>query len=519
MAVNRYSFWLLLLLFPVIAFAQDDSTEVKGPPELTVEDTTALIDYARHLFRPQPQVGLFVSPADIAPPAKALKPEKPATQTMVDSLESLLGLDPVYDSQLYLELGLAHQRLRNHKKAVISFKTSVDILDKVLLRKTDSAELYAMRAEAYYHLRKPAEVIFNCEQTLRLEPDHEDARLRLPTMYFILNNYPRAREAIREVLDRDSMAVEFYLLSCNLDIGECGLDTAAKIHTQAWRNLPIDSIFDLKEIKQKALKYPDHYRTQLAYHLVKHYYLFYKLYLTADEGQTQYYPSKTDQNDLKELMVFYKSALKNPAAEDHYMLYFGIGNCYALQNNFKKAAGWFRKAIEARPVSKSNQLRNAALAYDALIACHYLTGNKSRALEILEEKIEVKPEIDPQTHDKITLAQMQLAVGNQEASTRACYGAISGDSYEVGAYTGLTISSLAEGDLSRAEAHLNTVHTLSPDQLSSQGLFGVLLLLKGNYSTARYVFSKIRDRGDIDEESKAIIQRYFPDLYEAGQNF
>ncbi len=135
---------------------------------------------------------------------------------------ALLGCDKTEEVQEYIKNGKALYKEGSYKKARIEFKNAIQADNQ--------------QADAFYHLalmdeqdRNITDMYKNLGQTIQIDPENIEARLKLATLLLLSNDFERVNEQVTEILKRSENHSDALALKAAVLLKEKKIDASVKI--------------------------------------------------------------------------------------------------------------------------------------------------------------------------------------------------------------------------------------------------------------------------------------------------
>ena len=212
---------------------------------------------------------------------------------------------------------------------------------------------------------------------------------------------------------------------------------------------------------------------------------------------------------LKNFETFLKQFIKDKQFNNKYTLYYSLAAIEFLQNNYKKAIYYYKRAIPLKPFKFRDNEDQVASSYKNIISCYLTMGDTVNAELWTQLKIEDKASYDPVVDDIIDLAYFKLYNKNMEEGEKLLKKAIEIDPNSYQAYTGLANIALAKENIKLTEELLNKSYKIYPDSPSLTKTLILQLLYQNDLETAKFLVYKLKQEDPNDSFSDEIIKDFF----------
>jgi tetratricopeptide (TPR) repeat protein len=214
---------------------------------------------------------------------------------------------------------------------------AIEYLNKAIKLQPDAADVYFIRATAYYDLGQPQLAIKDYNEAIRLKPDYASAYYNRGNAYASFRQYERASKDYNEAIHLEpNYAMAYYSLgNAYLKLGQ-----------------PQRAIEDYNEVIRLEPNYASAYYSQgNAYASLRQYERASKDYNEAIRLEPNYAMAYYNRGNAylklgqpQRAIEDYNEAIR---LEPNYaMAYYNKACCFALQKNSIQACNWLRLAIE-----------------------------------------------------------------------------------------------------------------------------------------------------------------------------
>ncbi|PCI92594.1 MAG: hypothetical protein COB15_17445 [Flavobacteriales bacterium] len=283
-----------------------------------------------------------------------------------------------------------------------------------------------------------------------------------------------------------------------------------------FKGIPSDYSF----LDQFQSSYPNQKDIQISCRSMKLMILFYNkiIQLSLNPSKTvinynwmdyRFVHSEKEIVQLKNFETFLKQFIKDKQFNNKYTLYYSLAAIEFLQNNYKKAIYYYKRAIPLKPFKFRDNEDQVASSYKNIISCYLTMGDTVNAELWTQLKIEDKASYDPVVDDIIDLAYFKLYNKNMEEGEKLLKKAIEIDPNSYQAYTGLANIALAKENIKLTEELLNKSYKIYPDSPSLTKTLILQLLYQNDLETAKFLVYKLKQEDPNDSFSDEIIKDFF----------
>ncbi|MCK5924410.1 MAG: tetratricopeptide repeat protein, partial [Methylococcales bacterium] len=370
---------------------------------------------------------------------------------------ALLGCDKTEEVQEYIKNGKALYKEGSYKKARIEFKNAIQADNQ--------------QADAFYHLalmdeqdRNITDMYKNLGQTIQIDPENIEARLKLATLLLLSNDIERVNEQIVEILKRSENHSDALALKAAVFLKEKKIDESVKI---------VDAILlkdagNLSAIQLKVALYSEDKKFTEALGVVN----------KALENNTI---DKYRLNLLKLQLLF---ALKDYAAlEKHYIVLIkNFPN--KLEFSYRLADYYFQRKEEAKSVAvlKDTIAKNPEVLAPKLALIKILTLRDPKQAEAQIKEYLVKTPKAAGLY--FSLAKLYNAQKQPEKSVEQLHLVIKNSENEQAKSNARILLATNEKDPKIAKGFVDDVLAVDEHHLGALLLKAKFQLMKGAYDDA-----------------------------------
>jgi tetratricopeptide (TPR) repeat protein len=441
-----------------------------------------------------------------------ITPDKPASLESIKELEKSLKGD-ASDAIIFGSIAGVYKRLKMQEEAEASRQKAIYLLTKVVEEHPDSVQAIFSLSGVYLSGGQFEESISLLRKTLVIKPDYQDPNVAITMMYLFSGQfdsiYPFLLERTGKYPELYSSYVPapiyyFYNMYRNINLLE--KDQIQRLNTDSV--MAMDLLTSYYERNKKD--YDREYLYRASYQTTLAAYLVFRAITRPDFDNDNIYFGITgpDKERLLESEKFFLSSLKKKEVENKYLSYKILGSTYLLLDQPKKAIPYIKKAIELRPVNKSNTMMNADEAYENLIACHFILKDTTACEKVLLEKIKVNPAIDPNSLDYQHLGNLYMSRHQFAEAEKMYTKAIDLNYGNAEAMMGLAVLQFRKSNKKGANDYIKRAYAADKNTWQIYYL-SALMALEDNDAKNAYEFyqitKKMNDRVWLDEE----IEKYF----------
>jgi len=129
-------------------------------------------------------------------------------RSAVEDLTKAITIRP-FDAVYFLNRGVFHSRLEEHKEAVEDFSNAINFASDIIKERLKIDEkIFYLRGKEYTELKKYDKAIEDFSETLIVKPDHDETLLLRGKAYYLAGEKEKAKADITEYLSRKRKATD-----------------------------------------------------------------------------------------------------------------------------------------------------------------------------------------------------------------------------------------------------------------------------------------------------------------------
>ncbi|RMG09286.1 MAG: tetratricopeptide repeat protein [Acidobacteria bacterium] len=388
-------------------------------------------------------------------------------------ISSIIYLSCINNAQKYVQLGEEFLQKRKYERAVMAFRTAIDVNPSLV-------DAYDGLAKAYQALGQISEAIASLEKALRINPENLEMKTRLAALYLSVSppQLSETEKIINEILSTNPNYADAHILKANLLIKTgASEDEILKVFNYAIQLEPQrqESYFALARFLTQRQRYKEAEdilkRALNINEKAANAYLEYGVFLST--------VSRIGEAEK----MFEKSIDINP---QFYQAYEVTANFYLSNGELNKAEQIYTKLIE--------NLGSTAENLTDLARFYLKIGRENDAINIFEKILQQEPEY---TVARYHLAEIYLMRGELEKARKETENLLAYDEKDSRALILRARTFLQENDPLQAIKDLDLALKIQPS--SKAGIF--------------YMIQAYLDLGQSEKAELYLgdLQKYYPD--------
>jgi len=502
-----------LVLCPEIILAQQVS--LKHP--LSKADYASLDKVVKECFSYEPTFG-FTFQLDDFFDFKDLVPDKISSLKQIREMEKDVRGN-YKDVAVYNKIGMAYQGLFMTNEAHENFKKALDLATVFAGNNPDSSSAFMALGISHMNLGNLIEAGMAFQRSYEMNENDSIAKTMLMTCFLYSGNFDSALSLINEMISRkpcdlENYAFQFLMLYFRkfTELGKLPRDSLES----SLKGKSAEEIIDFSGLETVCERNKKHKQFQILYQFSRHSALTLKSFFrtSADTSITyanfKFLVEEDDLIELNKLETFYKDCLDDQTIPLRFLLNKALGNICLLKGETESAIQYLEKAIEFKPLEKSQFRNNAEGEYDDLAFVYFILKDTASYEKVVKRKFRIKPAIIPLSEDFVSMAKLSVFHNNYSKARKYCEEAVRIDPDLFNAYLGLAVLDIIGRDTRSAGDKLNTMFRIDRDRGNLYLLQGICMLFDNDISTAYTSFQIARRHMDDPTWiTREIINKYF----------